>query len=231
MRLGFIQASSMDDAFPVNERNRVRRRSQRGRYDRATVNEILDEGRVCHVAFVVDGQPYAIPTIHARIDDTLYLHGSTANRMFAALAEGGPTCLTVTLIDGLVLARSAFHHSMNYRSALVFGSASRVDRAAEKLRAFEALVERMMPGRWNDTRQPSPEEMQSTTVVRIPIEQASAKIRSGDPVDDEVDHTLDYWAGVIPIVSTPGSPTPAADLRPGLDVPAYILDLHSESTV
>lgn len=214
----------MSESFPVDDRNRVRRRSQRGRYDHGTVYSILDEGRICHVAFQVDGQPIAIPTIHARIDDTLYLHGSTANRMFASLAEGGPAALTVTLVDGLVLARSAFHHSMNYRSVVVFGRASSVDDPSEKLRAFEALVERITPGRWNDTRQPNEEEIRTTTVIRLPIEQASAKVREGDPKDDEEDLALGHWAGVVPVETRVGSPRASADLRAGIDVPHYLRD-------
>lgn len=212
----------MSNAFSVDDRNRVRRRGQRGHYDRDTVYAILDEGRICHVAFVVDGQPLAIPTIHARIDDCLYLHGSLANRMFAALCEGGPASLTVTLVDGLVLARSAFHHSMNYRSAVVFGHATRVDDPIEKQQAFEALVERIMPGRWDDSRQPNPEEVRSTAVVRLPIDQASAKIRAGDPVDDTEDLALDCWAGVVPVVERLGNPRPAADLKVGVDTPPYL---------
>ncbi|MGB5809154.1 MAG: pyridoxamine 5'-phosphate oxidase family protein [Polyangiales bacterium] len=212
----------MDEAFPVDGRNRVRRRSQRGRYDRETVYDIVDEGRFCHVAFTVDGQPYAIPTIHARIEDTLFLHGSAVNRMLTALAQGVQACVTVTLIDGLVLARSAFHHSMNYRSAVLFGRASRVDGTEEKLRAFEALVERLTPGRWGDTREPSAAEIDATTVIRIPIDQASAKVRAGDPVDDDADQGLDHWAGVVPISMSYGEPRPAADLRGGIEIPPYL---------
>ncbi len=215
----------MGDSFLVTERNRVRRRSQRGRYDRATVYSILDEGLICHVAFQVNDQPFAIPTIHVRIDDSLYLHGSTANRMLEALSEGAPACVTVTLIDGLVLARSAFHHSMNYRSVTVFGRASAVEDSSEKLRAFEALVERLMPGRWSDTRQPTPEEMQATTVIHLPIDEASAKVRTGDPVDDEADHALPHWAGVVPLSLRSACPVPAADLREEIEIPAYLRDL------
>ena len=215
----------MGDSFSVTERNRVRRRSQRGRYDRATVYSILDEGPICHVAFQVNDQPFAIPTIHARIEDRLYMHGSTANRMLETLSQGVPACVTVTLIDGLVLARSAFHHSMNYRSVTVFGRASRVEDSSEKLLAFEALVERLMPGRWSDTRQPTSEEMQATTVIRLPIDEASAKVRTGDPVDDEADHALPHWAGVVPLSLRPERLLPAADLREGIDIPTYLRHL------
>ena len=218
----------MDHSFPVDDRNRVRRRAQRGHYDRASVYAILDEGPICHVAYQIDGQPFAIPTIHARIDDALYFHGSPANRMLGALAEGAPACVTVTLIDALVLARSAFHHSMNYRSAVVFGNASAVEDDQEKLRALSALVERLVPGRWKDTRHPTPEEIRATVVVRLPIEQASAKIRTGDPVDDESDHGLPHWAGVVPITRSLDAPHSAADLRAGIEVPQYLRDFASD---
>lgn len=212
----------MGDSFPITERNRVRRRSQRGRYDRGTVYAIVDEALICHVAFQVHDQPFVIPTIHARIEDSLYFHGSTANRMLGALSEGSPACVTVTLVDGLVLARSAFHHSMNYRSATMFGRANVVEDPAEKLRAFEALVERMMQGRWDDTRQPSDQEIDATTVIRVPIDEASAKVRSGDPVDDEPDHALPHWAGVVPLSLRHERPLPANDLRAGIDLPPYL---------
>ncbi|MEM7135949.1 MAG: pyridoxamine 5'-phosphate oxidase family protein [Myxococcota bacterium] len=212
----------MDESFPIDQRNRLRRRSQRGRYDHATVNAIFDEARICHVAFQVDGQPIALPTIHARIGSRLYMHGSMANRMLGALVSGGPVSATATLVDGLVLARSAFHHSMNYRSAVAFGRARNVDDPAEKLLAFEALVERLMPGRWNDSRPPNVEEIATTRVVCMPIDQASAKVRTGDPVDDASDHTLDHWAGVVPLTTVPGSPVPAEDLRPGIVPPPYL---------
>lgn len=215
----------MSDSFSVTERNRVRRRAQRARYDHATVYSILDEALICHVAFQVNDQPFAIPTIHARIEETLYMHGSTANRMLEALSQGAPVCVTVTLIDGLVLARSAFHHSMNYRSVTVFGRAAVVEDSSEKLRAFEALVERMVPGRWSDTRPPSPEEMQATTVIRLAIEEASAKVRTGDPVDDQADLALPHWAGVVPLDLRPARPLPAADLREDIEVPPYLRDL------
>lgn len=212
----------MDDSFPVSERNRVRRRSQRGRYDKATVHAILDEALICHVAFEIDGQPFAIPTVHAREGDVLYMHGSTANRMLEALAGGAPVCVTATIVDGLVLARSAFHHSMNYRSVVAFGQAALVEDPTEKNDAFRALVERMMPGRWEDCRQPTEDEMKATHVLRLRIEEASAKVRSGDPVDDEEDHSLPCWAGVVPVNLHVGEPKPADDLNEGIAPPRYL---------
>ncbi|MEM7433828.1 MAG: pyridoxamine 5'-phosphate oxidase family protein [Myxococcota bacterium] len=174
------------------------------------------------MAFQVDGQPMALPTIHARIESRLYMHGSMANRMLGALAGGGPVSVTATLVDGLVLARSAFHHSMNYRSVVAFGHARNVEDPAEKLLAFEALVERLVPGRWADSRPPNSEEIATTRVVCMPIDQASAKVRTGDPVDDAPDHALDYWAGVVPLATVPGAAVPAEDLRPGIAPPPYL---------
>lgn len=212
----------MTDSLPVTDRNRVRRRSQRGHYDRETVYAILDEARVCHVGFSVDEQPYVIPTIHARVGDTLYLHGSAANRMMTALAAGGRACVTVTLIDGLVLARSAFHHSMEYRSVVAFGTARAVTDPTEKLEALEQVVEKVMPGRWADTRFPSDVEMKSTLVIAVAIEEASAKIRKGGVVDEEEDYALPHWAGVIPLSLEPQKPVPDPSLAENIEVPEYV---------
>ena len=194
----------------------------RGHYDRETVYGVFDEALICHVAFVAREQPFAVPTIHARIDDDLYLHGAPASRMLKTLAEAVPVCITATLVDGLVLARSAFHHSMNYRSALAFGRAVAVADRDEKLRAFEAMTDRLSPGRWHDTRRPTLKELDSTSVLKLSIEEASAKIRVGPPIDDAADCDLSHWAGVVPLRLERGRPEPAPDLRPGIELPGYL---------
>jgi nitroimidazol reductase NimA-like FMN-containing flavoprotein (pyridoxamine 5'-phosphate oxidase superfamily) len=213
----------MQDAYPVTPRTRVRRRAQRARYDRATVHAILDEALVCHVGFVSDGQPIVIPTAYARVGEALTLHGSPANQMLRSLADGLPVCVTVTLLDGIVLARSAFHHSMNYRSVVVFGRAHAVLDEAEKLRAMRALVEHVSPGRWDDTRPPSEQELALTLVLALPLERVSAKVRTGPPIDDEPDHALPFWAGVIPLQLEPGAPLPDPRLAADSATPAYAL--------
>ena len=187
-------------------RTTVKRRAERGRYDRATVNAILDEAYICHVGFVHDGGPVVLPTMHARVDDTLYIHGSVASRMLRTLAAGVEACVTVTLLDGLVLARSAFHHSMNYRSAVVFGRATVVPDRAEKLAAMRALVERVRAGRWDEARQPTEVELKQTTVMAIPLDEVSCKVRTGPPIDDEDDYGLPVWAGVVPLAVVTGEP-------------------------
>jgi len=212
----------MTDSFPVTERNRVRRRSQRGNYERETVHALLDATPVCHVGFSIDQQPYVIPTIHVRIEDALYLHGSAANRMMTTLAAGGRACVTATLIDGLVLARSAFHHSMEYRSVTVFGTARAVIDHDRKLEALEHIVEKIMPCRWADTRPPSDAEMKSTLVIAIAMEEASAKIRKGGVVDEEEDYTLPHWAGVIPLSLQPQEAVPDPRLAADTEVPDYV---------
>jgi nitroimidazol reductase NimA-like FMN-containing flavoprotein (pyridoxamine 5'-phosphate oxidase superfamily) len=211
------------DAYPVTPSTRVRRRAQRARYDRATVHAILDEALVCHVGFVSDGQPIVIPTAYARIGETLTLHGSPANQMLRSLADGLPVCVTVTLLDGIVLARSAFHHSMNYRSVVVLGHAHVVLDEAEKLRALRALVEHVSPGRWDDARPPSEQELAQTLVLALPLERVSAKVRTGPPIDDEQDHALPCWAGVIPLQLAPGAPLPDPRLAADSAIPAYAL--------
>src|SRR5437660_8770755 len=199
------------DKFPQTARTTLKRLPYRGNYDRELINQILDEGFICHVGFVVDGQPFVIPTGYARVGDNLIVHGSQASRMLRALGQGIDVCVTVTLIDGLVLARSAFHHSMNYRSVMVFGRARVIDDRKEKLQALFALSEHMIPGRSNDVREPSEEELQQTTVLSLPIEEGSAKIRTGPPLDDEEDYALPVWAGVIPLKVV--AETPIADPR------------------
>lgn len=183
----------------ATERTRVRRLSKRGAYDHETINAILDEALVCHVGFVIDGQPYVIPTGFARIGGDLYIHGSAASRMLRSISAGIDVCVTVTLIDGLVLARSAFHHSMNYRSVVILGQASLVDDPAEKTQALEAFTEHVVPGRWGEVRWPTELELKGTTVLKLPIAEASAKIRTGGPVDDEEDYAMNVWAGVLPL--------------------------------
>jgi nitroimidazol reductase NimA-like FMN-containing flavoprotein (pyridoxamine 5'-phosphate oxidase superfamily) len=210
----------MDDIRP-SERTTVRRLAKRGVYDRAVIHAILDEGYVCHVGFVVGGQPFVIPTIHVRVGDRLYLHGSPASRMLNSLAKGIEVCVTVTLVDGLVLARSAFHHSMNYRSAMVIGTASAVDDPDEKSRILHCLTEHLIKGRWQDTRIPTQTELKGTQVVSLPIDETSAKVRTGPPLDDEEDYSLPHWAGVIPLKMTASSPIPDPKLAPGIAPPPY----------
>src|SRR5436853_7031456 len=197
-------------------RTTVRRLAARGAYDRQTVYAILDEALVCHVGFVIDGQPVVIPTIHARRDDLLYLHGSPANRMLRTLKRRVDVCVTVTLIDGLVLARSAFHHSLNYRSVVVFGTASLVSGEDRKIEALRAFTEHIVPGRWEEVRRPNKNELAATAVLSLPIEEASAKVRMGDPVDAEEDYALDVWAGVIPLKLCADAPKKDTRLKYGI---------------
>jgi nitroimidazol reductase NimA-like FMN-containing flavoprotein (pyridoxamine 5'-phosphate oxidase superfamily) len=203
-------------------RTTVRRLPARGAYDPAVIHAILDEGLVCHVGFVADGQPFVIPTIHGRVGDTLYVHGSAASRMLRALAGGIPVCVTVTIVDGLVLARSAFHHSMNYRSAVVLGTATSVTDPAERDQALRAITDHVVPGRWDAVRPPNEKELAATAVLRLPIAEASAKVRTGPPVDDDEDYALPVWAGVLPLVL--GAHAPVADPRlpPGLAPPEHV---------
>lgn len=209
----------MTATIPITDRTRVRRLANRGNYDRETVHAILDEALVCHVGFVVDGMPVVIPTIHWREDDTLYVHGSAASRMLRSLKDGVDACVTVTLVDGLVLARSAFHHSMNYRSVVVFGKAREVGDD-EKLRALDGLVEHVVRGRSQEVRPPNERELRQTLVLALPLDEASAKIRTGGPVDDEEDYALPVWAGVVPLKLTPGEGI--ADVGVVGDVPQYV---------
>jgi hypothetical protein len=194
--------------FTPTPRSQVRRVRKRGTYDRQTVYQILDEAQVCHVGFAIDGQPFVIPTAYGRVEDRLYIHGSPASRMLRTLKGGVDVCVTVTLLDGLVLARSAFHHSMNYRSVVILGTASVVDDRAAKLEALRALTEHIVPGRWDTIRQPSPQELVATMVLSLPLVEVSAKVRTGPPVDDEADYDLPVWAGVIPLQVTEGEPIP-----------------------
>ena len=210
------------DATPPTDRTRVRRRADRGRYERAVVEEIRDEGFVAHVGVVLDEAPVVIPTMYARGEGVLYLHGSPAAQWIRAAKRGAELCVTVTLLDGLVLARSAFHHSMNYRAVMVFGVAREVTDEAEKLHAMRALVDAVVPGRWPGTRGPSPTELKGTTIVALPLDEASAKVRTGMPVDDDEDYALDHWAGVIPLGVVAGAAVPDSRLAPDAVVPDHI---------
>ena len=210
------------ERFTPTERSAIRRLPQRGHYERATVNEILDEGFVCHVGFVLDGQPFVIPTGYARVGDVLYVHGARASRMLKALSGGAQVCITVTLVDGLVLARSAFHHSMNYRSVVVFGHARAVTDEAEKLTALRALTEHIAPGRWAETRQPNQQELNATSVLAVPLMEASAKVRVGPPVDDEEDYALKVWAGELPLRMTTSEPVADPRLPAGIEPPPHV---------
>jgi uncharacterized protein len=209
------------DEIPRTDRTTVRRLPTRGAYDRALIHSILDEGLICHVGFVADGRPFVIPTIHARVGDRLYVHGSPASRMLKAMAGGVEVCITVTLLDGLILARSAFHHSMNYRSVVLFGEARPVDDPAEKARVLQVLAEHLVPGRWPDIRVPTPGELKATSVLSLPIDEASAKVRTGPPVDDEDDYALPIWAGILPLSIAAGEPIPCPRLLPGIVPPPY----------
>jgi len=202
-------------------RTTLKRLPQRGSYDRHLINQILDEAFICHVGFIVDGQPVVIPIGYARAGDNLLIHGSQASRMLRHLSEGIDVCLTVTLIDGLVLARSAFHHSMNYRSVVVFGRAAMIEDPVEKTAALFALSEHMIPARWADVRKPNQRELQQTTVLSLPITEASAKVRTGPPLDDDEDYALDVWAGVIPLKLVAESPIADPRLTKLIAAPDY----------
>ncbi len=201
-------------------RTRVVREPDRGVYDRDAVNRILDEGFLCHVGFVLDGQPYVIPTSYGRDGNVLYIHGSAASRMLRNLDQGIPVCITVTLLDGLVLARSVFNHSMNYRSVVILGTATIVQDPQEKIAALRALSEHILPQRWDDSRQPNERELKATSVLRIPIDEFSAKVRVGPPIDDEPDYTYPTWAGVIPLEMQSGAPI--RDERCERELPEYL---------
>ena len=209
--------------FPKTPLNTVQRRPQRGVYDKEVVHAIIDEARVCHVGIVeADGQPVVIPQLHTRVDDNLYLHGSPGSRLLKYLEAGKKVCVTFTILDGLVLARSAFHHSMNYRSVVLFGSGRSVTDSTEKWSGFHALVEKVMPGRWNDARKPNNKELNSTSLISISIDVASAKVRTGPPIDDDKDMDLPVWAGVLPIREAFGRLEPDTAMPAGTAVPEYL---------
>jgi uncharacterized protein len=211
-------------------RTQVKRVPQRASYDPQQVYDILDEGLVCNLGFVVEGQPFVIPTAYGRLDDQLYIHGSPASRMLRTLDQGVEVCLTVTLLDGLVLARSAFHHSMNYRSVVLFGTATRVDDPSEKLTALKAFTDHVVPDRWAEVRPPNHQEMTGTLVLALPIAEASAKVRSGPPIDAPEDDALSVWAGEIPLRLTAAAPVADDKCLAELEVPRYVADYQRESS-
>ena len=208
--------------YVPTERTQVRRLAKRGVYDRDVVYGILDEGIVCHVGFIAEGKPVVIPTNYGRIDDTLYIHGSVVSRMLGALAKGADVCVTVTLLDGLVLARAAFDHSVNYRSVVIFGKAAMVEDADAKREALRLFTEHVIPGRWQEVRPPTEKELQATTVLAIPLEEVSAKVRTGSPIDAEADYAIPVWAGVLPLELTTSTPIADERLPQGIEVPEYV---------
>ena len=211
----------MSEPYTPTARTRVVREALRAVYDRDTAYRILDEGFICHVGFVVDDQPFVIPTAYGRKGDSLYIHGSAASRMLKKMKEAAPVCVTITLLDGLVLARSIFNQSMNYRSVVILGKATLVEDPEEKLEALRLLSEHIIPGRWNDVRQPNERELKATSVLRIPIEEFSAKVRTGPPIDDEEDYSFPTWAGVVPLEVKGGEPVDGERLLSGQTVPEY----------
>jgi hypothetical protein len=212
----------MDEKLIPTQRSQVKRLPQRADYELQTIYNILDEGLICYVGFVVNNQPFVIPTAYGRINDKLYIHGSPASRMLRSLVGAIEVCVTVTLLDGLVLARSAFHHSMNYRSVVIFGKAEIVGAESEKLEALQAFTEHVVPGRWDEVRQPTRQELQGTLVLSLPITEASAKIRTGAPNDDEADYNLPVWAGVLPLQLVAGNAIADSRLQSGIEIPAHV---------
>lgn len=210
----------MLEPVQLTERTRLRRLPERGSHEESALHAILDAGFLAHVGFQMEGQPFVIPTLYGREDNTLYLHGSAASRMMKQLETGIPACVTVTLVDGLVLARSAFHHSMNYRSVVAFGVARKIEGEEEKSRALRVISDHLIKGRWEEVREPAPKELKGTTVLRFDIDEASAKVRTGPPKDDKEDYELDVWAGVIPMQLVTGAPVPDGEQK--RDVPGYI---------
>ena len=213
----------MSSAAP-SARTRVVREPQRAVYDRDAINQILDEAFICHVGFIVDGQPFVIPTSYGRDGDNLYIHGSSASRMLRQITQSVPVCVTVTLLDGLVLARSIFNHSMNYRSVVILGEAQLVDDPAEKLDALRALSEHILPGRWDQVREPNEQELKATSALRVPLSECSAKIRTGPPIDDAEDMNFPVWAGVLPLTLVPGAPIADEALPANVALPVSIRD-------
>ena len=211
----------MSETIPATERTRIVREAVRAVYDREAIYKILDEGLVCHVGFATDGQPYVIPTMYARNGDYLYFHGSAASRMLRGLAGGLAVCITVTLSDGLVLARSIFNHSMNYRSVVALGNATLIDDPAERISALRAFAEKLIPGRWNDARQPNEKELKATSILKLPLTEVSAKVRTGDVEDDAEDYALPVWAGVIPLRLVADPPIRDARCDPSIPTPGY----------
>ena len=217
----------MPEHVATSDRTRIVREPQRAVYDRELIYKILDEGFVCHVGFTADGQTFVIPTMYARVGDALYFHGSAASRMLRGVSTGLNVCITVTLSDGLVLARSVFNHSMNYRSAVALGNATIVDEAKEKLDALRAFTEKILPGRWNDARQPNEKELRATSILRLPLTEISAKVRTGGVEDDAEDYALPVWAGVVPLRLVADAPLRDERCDPALPTPAYAADFRS----
>ncbi|BAY87236.1 hypothetical protein NIES267_67550 [Calothrix parasitica NIES-267] len=204
------------------QRTQIKRVPKRANYETQTIYSILDEALISHIGFTVNNQPYVIPTTYGRVEDKLYIHGSPASRMLRTLNQGIEVCVTVTLLDGLVLARSAFHHSMNYRSVVIFGTATLVNDTEEKMEALRAFTEHIIPKRWQEIRQPSKQELQGTMVLSLPLTEASAKVRTGNPVDDETDYDLPVWAGVLPLQIVPGKAIADDRLIEGIEIPDYL---------
>lgn len=225
-----MSASPHHSTPPRGARTRLLRMPERGAHDRATIEAILDEALVSHAGFAVDDQPYVIPTLHARIDDRVYFHGSAASRTLRALADGTEMCLTATLLDGVVLARSAVHQSVNYRAVMVFGQAEAITDIEQKRTAIEAFSERLIPGRWPEVRPPTENELKSISVLSLSLDEASAKLRTGGPKDDEEDYSREGWAGVIPVGLTAGPPQPDERLAPGTEPSPTILAWRPDAT-
>ena len=209
--------------FQPTAKTTLKRLPERGSFDRAVVNSILDEGFICHVGFAAEGQPFVVPTSYVRVADKLFIHGSAASRMLRSLSEGISVCVTVTLVDGLVLARSAFHHSINYRSVVIIGVATALTNPDEKLAALRAFTEHVIPGRWPHVREPNDQELKATTVLSLPLDEVSAKVRTGGPKDDEPDYAIPVWAGELPLNVVPGTPVPDSRSTFHQPVPEYVL--------
>jgi hypothetical protein len=217
-----LETEISTEQLTATQRSQLKRLPQRGQYEHEVIYQILDEGLVCHVGFAVDGQPFVIPTAYGRVGDRLYIHGSPASRMLRSLQGGIEVCVTVTLLDGLVLARSAFHHSMNYRSVVIFGTATTVEDADQKLEALRAFTEHVVPGRWEEVRPPSRQELTGTLVLSLCLIEASAKVRTGPPIDDEADYNLPVWAGVVPLKLVAAAPIADPRLQQAITSPSSV---------
>lgn len=207
--------------FSINDKNKIKRNPKRASYNKDIIYRIIDEALICHISFNQDNQPFIIPTIHVRDNDTIFLHGASSSRLIKHIENGNNMAIAFTLLDGIVLARSAFHHSMNYRSAIVFGK-GRTCNENESSKVFELLTEKLIPGRWNDARRPTEKEIKATSITAVDIEDASAKIRSGGPIDEDEDYNLNVWAGVLPVKQIYESPLPDEKLRDGIAIPDYL---------
>ena len=228
--MSLIETESLESPLAITQRNKLKRYPQRGNYDPDIIYSILDEGLICHVGFVVDGQPFVIPTAYGRIDDQIYIHGSPLSRMLRSLQQGIEVCITVTLLDGLVLARSAFHHSMNYRSVVIFGNAIAIDSPAEKMVALKAFTNHVLPDRWSQVRPATDKEVAGTLVLALSLTEASAKIRTGPPVDDEADYALPIWAGELPLRVVSDIPINDPKLSAGIHCPESVQSYKRRTT-